>query len=582
MALLSFDEVARVAFGAGFRGESLVIAVAVSKAESGHNTTIVSRTGDYGLWQINKAAHGRSYDWGRITVPAYNAQAAFKISGSGTNWRPWSVFKSGKYKAHMGAARAAVGSLGNGGGGGAPPSIAGPAAGPRKDVGPGGWVQLPGGAWAPPLGASQPEAMGSVAIDALLLNGGPVPAEVGQVLTSANVERTIDGAPTLSVTLHDSQRSLVRSGLFSSRLTCQVDRYAYELVKVNKTGDGLVLTFEELAVAAMRRHTNPRKVGPGYLSRVEFATMLIRDEEPWIAVRYPPLAVLRTKVELAKGNPDQGGGAAEDTWAALGRIFEEVGWRRFVVENVLYLAPDEWLLAQPPLGILSENTGYVDEIDFDWDAGKPVATATVTCEAHRWQFPPGGVIGLVGCGPADGGWLISNISRSLFSTKATVTLIRPRPQLPEPEPPSEPESERPDSQEGTGQGGQEVSGGGSRGYAWPMRGRVSSGFGQRGGRLHAGLDIAGPTGTPIGATKAGTVTYAGSMSGYGNVVIVRHPDNVFTRYAHMSQITCSRGQQVGQGQELGKCGSTGNSTGPHVHFEVRPGDRPVDPKKFLS
>jgi murein DD-endopeptidase MepM/ murein hydrolase activator NlpD len=104
---------------------------------------------------------------------------------------------------------------------------------------------------------------------------------------------------------------------------------------------------------------------------------------------------------------------------------------------------------------------------------------------------------------------------------------------------------------------------------WPVAGRVTSEYGYRWGRLHAGIDVAAPSGTPIGAAIAGTVIYSGWQSGYGYVVIISHGGGLSTLYGHQSRLGVSLGQVVGQGQIIGYVGSTGHSTGPHVHFETR-------------
>ena len=122
---------------------------------------------------------------------------------------------------------------------------------------------------------------------------------------------------------------------------------------------------------------------------------------------------------------------------------------------------------------------------------------------------------------------------------------------------------------------------GGGGCIWPARGTVTSGFGNRWGRLHAGIDVAAPTGTPIWAAKAGTVIFAGQQSGYGNVVIISHGGGLTTLYAHQSQIRASEGQDVAQGDTIGAVGSTGRSTGPHLHFETRYGGSPRDPRGCL-
>jgi len=117
---------------------------------------------------------------------------------------------------------------------------------------------------------------------------------------------------------------------------------------------------------------------------------------------------------------------------------------------------------------------------------------------------------------------------------------------------------------------------------------ISSGFGYRvdpftgGGAFHAGLDFRGPSGAPILAAAAGTVSFTGIKQGYGNCVEISHGNGLLTRYAHMSRIEVRVGETVGPGKVIGGIGSTGRSTGPHLHFEVRIADRPVDPRPFLE
>ena len=119
------------------------------------------------------------------------------------------------------------------------------------------------------------------------------------------------------------------------------------------------------------------------------------------------------------------------------------------------------------------------------------------------------------------------------------------------------------------------------GLAWPVGGPVTSPFGWRWGRLHQGIDIAASTGTPIHAAAAGTVIYCGWEDGYGNFVVIDHGGNLATAYGHQSAIAVACGQSVAQGQVIGYVGSTGHSTGPHLHFEVRVDGNPVDPMGYL-
>ncbi|MGH3111732.1 MAG: murein hydrolase activator EnvC family protein [Gaiellaceae bacterium] len=119
------------------------------------------------------------------------------------------------------------------------------------------------------------------------------------------------------------------------------------------------------------------------------------------------------------------------------------------------------------------------------------------------------------------------------------------------------------------------------GLIWPVNGTVVSGYGWRWGRMHEGIDISASTGTPIWATAAGNVIYAGWLGGYGNLVVVDHGNGLATAYAHASSILVSVGQTVGQGETVSLVGSTGNSSGPHLHFEVRVNGAAVDPLLYL-
>ena len=121
------------------------------------------------------------------------------------------------------------------------------------------------------------------------------------------------------------------------------------------------------------------------------------------------------------------------------------------------------------------------------------------------------------------------------------------------------------------------------GFIWPTRGVLTSGFGWRWGRPHRGIDIAGPVGTPVVAAAAGEVISSGwNSGGYGNLVKLRHPDGSTTLYAHNSRLLVRRGQTVQQGEPIAQMGSSGFSTGPHLHFEVHPsGQGAVNPMAFL-
>ncbi len=113
-------------------------------------------------------------------------------------------------------------------------------------------------------------------------------------------------------------------------------------------------------------------------------------------------------------------------------------------------------------------------------------------------------------------------------------------------------------------------------------GYVTSGFGWRWGRMHKGVDIGVPIGTPVKASDGGVVKFAGNMSGYGKVVIIDHGANFETRYAHNSKLHVHKGDRVFKGQIIANSGNTGRSTGPHLHFEIRKNGSAINPTKYVS
>jgi murein DD-endopeptidase MepM/ murein hydrolase activator NlpD len=121
-------------------------------------------------------------------------------------------------------------------------------------------------------------------------------------------------------------------------------------------------------------------------------------------------------------------------------------------------------------------------------------------------------------------------------------------------------------------------------FAMPVKDgvRMTSGFGQRWGRMHKGTDYAGPHGTPIYATADGVVSHAGWQSGYGRLVKIEHAFGIETRYAHMSRIRVKPGQRVSRGDRIGDMGNTGRSTGTHLHYEIRVDQRAINPMTYIK
>ena len=123
--------------------------------------------------------------------------------------------------------------------------------------------------------------------------------------------------------------------------------------------------------------------------------------------------------------------------------------------------------------------------------------------------------------------------------------------------------------------------GGSATLQWPLKGVLYRGFGVKQGQRHDGIDLSAPEGTLVRAAASGEVIYTGNQSGYGTIVILRHPGSLITLYAHNSAVLVKDGDRVESGTPIAKVGQTGRTTGPHLHFEVREGTRPRDPLPYL-
>ena len=412
------------------------------------------------------------------------------------------------------------------------------------------------------------------------IGGKAVRADLYDAVRDATLRRSVDGADTFTVTVSDPHRALLRSGVFEQRLTCTYGGLLFEYTQC-RVGEGtLDLKFEDAHVADMRRakgRTPGSTARAGTVSRAAFVSRLALAASPGLRVVAAPAP--RSLEALSRGSQDE---PDEDSWTAGRRILEAIGWRMLARSDGLFLAPDDWLLRRVPPVVLQETTPPVRGwITGDFDARKRTTEASLVVDAGRWTLPPGDPVRLDRQGPLSGLWLVKEIERGAFTTEATVTLTRRQPALPEPKP--EPRDDgSPDAGPAAAGGGRSTVGPVSaRGLSWPLAGPISSGYGRRGGKLHAGIDLAVPVGTTVRAAADGTVTFTGASSGYGTAVYLEHAGGLFTRYGHLSRASVRRGQDVRRGDQIGLSGNTGSSTGPHLHFEVRPGNKAVDPRGYL-
>lgn len=431
-------------------------------------------------------------------------------------------------------------------------------------------------------------------------------------ITEARLYRTINGASTLDVTVNDARRRLQTSGALVEKSWVLAGGVPFELVGVRKAGDRLNLTFEDLIVAALRRQTATLSVPAGSVTWSQFVQQLA-DEARVPALIEPRSEKVQRALERNVTDSATGVESRSDSWRMIADGSEDRGLRAFSDGTRLVVGSDDWL-AQiiSPWNIKAEHQGPVHDIDFTLDVGRKDNSATVHVDARLWSVMPGRMVNLpAGMGPAAGRWLAESFERYMTRQRATVGLVRNRLVLPEPPPEALPVSGQQDpGVEGllalTGirtapvpssrpkpvqqaqnprQGDRPVAMGG---YAWPTYDkRVTSGFGPRksptagASSNHAGIDIGAAQGAQVFAARAGIVSLARTLAGYGNVVYIDHGNGIETRYAHLSIIECAKGDRVSIGTQIGRVGKTGTATGAHLHFEVRMNGKAYNPLDYL-
>lgn len=273
----------------------------------------------------------------------------------------------------------------------------------------------------------------------LLLNGTTITADVTEAISEAVLDRTMVGSSTLTLTVEDPFAVLVNNPLFTQTTVCTIvgdnEILHFTLVQIQKQGYQLTLTFEDSSINSLRNVTADEAdyfmMTSGTGTRGDFAAKLIAKTGLPILLQYPPDGspyAGQIEETLGWGTTDS---PTEDAWTCLTRVANEVQWRCFSDGSALWFGPDEWLLQFPKIGPFVQNTGGVDSIDFDWDSGKATATAVINCVATVVTFPPGQPAVLADLGVANGTWLVSDTSRSLFFPDATVDLVQAQPEISE-------------------------------------------------------------------------------------------------------------------------------------------------------
>lgn len=408
-------QVAQLARDVGLSGDALVTAVAIAKAESSWNSgarNVTPSTGDdsHGLWQINirPEANPQYGPAQRLYDPAANAQAMWEIYDAwGKTWKAWSTFNRGTYRLYLNEARTAASGIGNTGV-------------TANETAPG---VPPTPQFTPAPTASLVAGMGTIGPNELTLEGELITAKAKVI--SATLNRSIDEASSLTVLTLDEKRLLLESNLSQQRSRCQVDGIYFELLDVSKRGNDLALGLID-ACASSYIHDRGKVItqAPGVATRGQFLKRLA-DEHPEWQVDIETGATIAEELRTEPG---------ESLWEAMGRVARTVGWRRLATANRLLIGSDAWLASRTQPIVIGEFTDGIESIDFDYITGVEVDEARFTCNSRLWAGPPTQAITIEGLGWANGEWLVASISRTLGSTKATVSLTRPARVLPEPTP----------------------------------------------------------------------------------------------------------------------------------------------------
>jgi cell wall-associated NlpC family hydrolase len=304
-------------------------------------------------------------------------------------------------------------------------------------------------------------------VSSLVINGYQATSDVTAAISEAQLERTIVGASTLTLTLEDPFRTITNSNLAQIQApaapagaapaapgsgaassepynptTCAIEDAqgnvaAFALAEISKDQDELTLTFEDLYINQLRYQYAQ---GEGYLTasgtmtRADLMVQIIKKT----GLNIPTVAVPDTFAGIQQVKDDTGDSMwgttdepNEDAWTCLTRLANDVEWRCFSNGQAIVIGPDPWLLTLPMGATFQEHVGGCDDIDFDWDINQAQATATVYCNTALLTFPPGVPATLKNMGVANGIWLTSDISRSLFQPDAQVGVVQPQPFLTE-------------------------------------------------------------------------------------------------------------------------------------------------------
>ena len=418
---------------------------------------------------------------------------------------------------------------------------------------------------------------------AVRLNGAGLAANIVDATTRAALSVSTSEATQLELTVEDPDLRILAAGIFRTRALVTYGPLDLEVAALEVHGGsagrgGLTITARPRGVQALRRTYG---LAMANASPTTFAADCAR-RAGLLFVGEPSAARPTIALEAEPGQP------REDAWTGLARLADELGFVCYEAAGVLYFARPRWLVGVLPPHTVAWRYGATDGRIL----GHPVCRRTVDDPAAEVtvelkvvaelgeRFLTGSALHLEGVPTFVGRYAVTSASVDLAAAEGAITITAATPIDPEPNPP-----EAPAATDGAATYTAAPTSS-AAGWVHPLRGqgRDARNFGQdRGTHRHAGTDIGAATGTQIYAARAGEVTFSGAAGSYGNLVKIGHADGFETRYAHQVRTPPVRvGQRVAAGELIGHVGSTGRSTGPHLHFEVRRNGAPIDPSPLIG
>lgn len=288
-----------------------------------------------------------------------------------------------------------------------------------------------------------PKGLGSTASTGdIIINGSTLADIVGESIVTVQLNLSITKSSSLTLTIHDPTRRVVKNPVFSEQATCTFGTHTYVLFGVEKEGSVLTCTFIPSVVYELQNGdgaTGAFTVHPGQMTRTDFARLLVSQiegatftqaTEAWLSSITGSGYAHTTKEQLSRGTVDN---PLENSWTCLQRLASEIQWVCFECFGDVYFGPYAWLAQQAPVYYPHEFQAGITTITGTYTTGQPTGEITITCVADSWTPLPGQCIRIETLGPFNGTWVVSEITREdIEEATLTVTLMQPQPGLPEP------------------------------------------------------------------------------------------------------------------------------------------------------